>query len=364
MKLFKFYFANHFANIRSNPRSALRPQYEGVTGSGSGPGLSWPSWSKCVLGLGVLCSRHRTALDLCGLIIILLLCVVLIFILCFLHPCLFCYENSRQKTLSEPSSGSIQGPGQPGRVCLSPECVQTAASLLGAMDRTVDPCHDFFEFACGSWNKRHVIPEDRSSVSTFEVLADQLQIILKTLLESPKEKDDSQISQESKHLYQSCVNITQIVYIGDEPLRQGLSDLGGWPLTFLDSDWTPPGSLEVTIAKIRKKFNTGVLVDLWVGPDDRDSEVNVIQIDQPQLGLPSRDYFLQPESQRNLVAYHKYMTEVGQDVIMVIIIILRRIIGRCRHCYRNTLAYNGRELSRINTLQTLMPCHHPHQTNL
>ena len=289
-----------------------------MTGPSPGPGLSWPSWSKCVLGLGVLCSRHRTALDLCGLIIILLLCMVLIFILCFLHPCLFCYENTRQKTLSEPSSVSVQGlgGGQGGRVCLTPECVQTAASLLGAMDRTADPCHDFFEFACGSWNKRHVIPEDRSSVSTFEVLADQLQIILKTLLESPKKEDDSQISQESKHLYQSCVNITQIVNIGDEPLRQGLSDLGGWPLTFLDEDWTPPGSLEVTIAMIRKKFNTGVLVDLWVGPDDRDSEVNVIQIDQPQLGLPSRDYFLQPESQRNLVAYHKYMTEVGNTVIM------------------------------------------------
>ena len=68
-------------------------------------------------------------------------------------------------------------------MCLTSECVQTAASLLGAMDRcavighlatvlvsdwsmvrTVDPCHDFFEFACGTWNKRHVIPEDRSVV--------------------------------------------------------------------------------------------------------------------------------------------------------------------------------------------------------
>ena len=53
-----------------------------------------------------------------------------------------------------------------------------------------------------------------------------------------------------------------------------------------------------------------MLVDLWVGPDDRDSERNVVQIDQPQLGLPSKDFYFQPESQRNLVAYHNYMTEV------------------------------------------------------
>ena len=55
-----------------------------------------------------------------------------------------------------------------------------------------------------------------------------------------------------------------------------------------------------------------MLVDLWVGPDDRDSERNVVQIDQPQLGLPSKDFYFQPESQRNLVAYHNYMTEVRQ----------------------------------------------------
>jgi membrane metallo-endopeptidase-like protein 1 len=37
------------------------------------------------------------------------------------------------------------------------------------MDHTADPCQDFFQFACGTWNKKHVIPEDRSSISTFEV---------------------------------------------------------------------------------------------------------------------------------------------------------------------------------------------------
>ena len=55
----------------------------------------------------------------------------------------------------------------------------SASYLISAMDMTADPCQDFFQYACGSWNRKHVIPEDRSSISTFEVLADQLQIILK-----------------------------------------------------------------------------------------------------------------------------------------------------------------------------------------
>ena len=47
------------------------------------------------------CDWLRTALDLCGLIVILVLCVVLIFILCFLHPCLFCYDANHHDTLRD-----------------------------------------------------------------------------------------------------------------------------------------------------------------------------------------------------------------------------------------------------------------------
>lgn len=54
-----------------------------------------------------------------------------------------------------------------------------AASLLSAMDPTADPCDDFYQYACGTWDKRHLIPEDKSSINTFEVLADRLQVILK-----------------------------------------------------------------------------------------------------------------------------------------------------------------------------------------
>ena len=58
----------------------------------------------------------------------------------------------------------------------------SASYLLNAMDKTADPCNDFFQYACGDWNKKHVIPEDRTSISTFEVMADQLQVVLKGIV--------------------------------------------------------------------------------------------------------------------------------------------------------------------------------------
>jgi len=56
----------------------------------------------------------------------------------------------------------------------------TAAQIIEAVDLTVDPCEDFFKFACGSWNKKHIIPEDKTSYNPFEKLNDELQVILKS----------------------------------------------------------------------------------------------------------------------------------------------------------------------------------------
>ena len=75
------------------------------------------------------------------------------------------------------------------------------------MDRNADPCHDFFQYACGSWNRKHVIPEDRSSISTFEVMADQLQVILKGILEQRPTKEDNFATTKAKYFYQSCMNM-------------------------------------------------------------------------------------------------------------------------------------------------------------
>ena len=91
--------------------------------------------------------------------------------------------------------------------------------------------------------------------------------------------------------------MSAIVRLDDAPLQAAIAQLGGWPVTFPHGEWTPPESgLEVIIAIVRKRYNAGILVDLWVGPDDRNSDLHVVQIDQPQLGLPSRDYFLQASS--------------------------------------------------------------------
>uniref|UniRef100_A0A1A9WAX6 Peptidase M13 N-terminal domain-containing protein n=1 Tax=Glossina brevipalpis TaxID=37001 RepID=A0A1A9WAX6_9MUSC len=216
-------------------------------------------------------------------------------------------------------------------ICLTEECVRSASHLLDAMDITVNPCEDFFQYACGTWNKKHVIPEDKSSISTFEVLADNLQIILKDILEEPITEDDNQATIKAKTFYKSCMDIrkrskvyllknqyfilcaifaAQIRKFGEDRLKQILKSLGGWPV--IESDWQlPKMTIEELLGDLRRKYSESVLVELYVGADDKNSSAHILQIDQLSLALPSRDYYLKSSSENALKAYHKYMIKTA-----------------------------------------------------
>ncbi|KAH8409250.1 hypothetical protein KR009_011232, partial [Drosophila setifemur] len=209
--------------------------------------------------------------------------------------------------------GPEPGPGQEGldSICMTQECVRTAASLLSAMDLNADPCEDFFQYACGTWNKVHPIPEDRSSISTFEVLSDQQQVILRGVLEEPIDERDNQATIKAKTFFKSCMDIPQIRKIGSGRLKQVLKSFGGWPV--IERNWHPPADLSVErlMGLLRLNYSEPVMIELYVGADDKNSSVNILQMDQLQYALPSRDYYLKESSGGDRKAYHRYMTQVS-----------------------------------------------------
>jgi neprilysin len=69
-----------------------------------------------------------------------------------------------------------------GELCLSTACITAAASILQTMDQTVEPCDDFYQYACGGWIKNTMIPEGKSLWGTFGIIEQQNQKVIRKIL--------------------------------------------------------------------------------------------------------------------------------------------------------------------------------------
>ncbi|NXD10952.1 MMEL1 protein, partial [Nothocercus nigrocapillus] len=190
------------------------------------------------------------------------------------------------------------------------------ARIIQNMDPTAEPCKDFYQYACGGWFNRHVIPETSSRYSIFDILRDELEIILKGVLET-SDQGDREAFQKAKILYKSCMNESLIEQRGSLPLLEVLTMVGDWPVA--SADWNntkePNWSMEEKLSIMNSRFNKRVLIDMFVWNDDRDSNRHIIYIDQPSLGMPSRDYYFNGGNyQRVREAYLQFMITIAKMI--------------------------------------------------
>ncbi|NXJ48906.1 NEP protein, partial [Spizaetus tyrannus] len=177
-------------------------------------------------------------------------------------------------------------------ICKTSDCIKSAARILENMDTTAEPCNDFYQYACGGWLKRNVIPETSSRYSNFDILRDELEVVLKDVLDTPSSNDITAV-QKAKTLYRSCINETIIDSRGGRPLISLLPKVSDWPVatTNWDSSYGTAWTAETAIAQLNSRYGKKVLINFFVGTDDKNSTAHIIHIDQPGLGLPSRDYY-------------------------------------------------------------------------
>uniref|UniRef100_A0A8D2AFB6 Membrane metalloendopeptidase like 1 n=1 Tax=Sciurus vulgaris TaxID=55149 RepID=A0A8D2AFB6_SCIVU len=223
------------------------------------------------------------------------------------------FFSQEERTVVKREPRAIKEASQAKEVCTTSGCVMAAARILRNMDPSKEPCDDFYQYACGGWLRRHVIPETSSRYSVFDILRDELEVILKGVLEKPTAKDRPAV-EKAKMLYRSCMNESVIEKRDSQPLLDVLEAVGGWPVIM--DKWNeikgPKWKLEQQLAVMNAQFNRRVLIDLFIWNDDQNSSRHIIYIDQPTLGMPSREYYFNKGSSKKVrEAYLQFMISVA-----------------------------------------------------
>ncbi|XP_054576396.1 endothelin-converting enzyme 1 isoform X4 [Eptesicus fuscus] len=193
-------------------------------------------------------------------------------------------------------------------VCLSQACVSVTSSILSSMDPRVDPCQDFFTYACGGWIKTNPVPDGHSRWGTFSNLWEHNQAIIKHLLENST-ASVSEAEKKAQVYYRACMNETKIEELKAKPLMELIERLGGWNIT---GPWDKDNFQEI-LQVVTSHYRTSPFFSVYVSADSKNSNSNVIQVDQSGLGLPSRDYYLnKTENEKVLTGYLNYMVQLGK----------------------------------------------------
>jgi len=185
----------------------------------------------------------------------------------------------------------------------APQTVSSESGLdLQAIDKGVDPCQDFYQYACGNWLKSHPIPADESSWGTFNQLFERNQTMLRQILEdSMAHQDRSSIDQKIGGFFQSCTDEARIEKLGTEPLKPELDRIAA----ISDKQQLSDEVAHLHNEQVYVFFNFGSTAD------PKNASMDIGEVDQGGLGLPEKDFYFRTDA-RSVDVRKKYVAHIGK----------------------------------------------------
>jgi putative endopeptidase len=160
--------------------------------------------------------------------------------------------------------------------------VKPVAFDVNAIDKSADPCQDFFKYACGTWNKNNPIPADRAAWGRFAELGEYNNYLLYKDLVAAAEAPKSPLQKKYGDYFAACMNTDALDKLGDQPIQPDLKAI---------DDLTSVKQLAAFNAK-QDRRGGGAFFAVAVTQDQKDSTQQVAATGQGGLTLPDRDYYL------------------------------------------------------------------------
>lgn len=174
--------------------------------------------------------------------------------------------------------------------------------VITGIDSTKKPGDDFFAYANSIWYDTAQIPASQAGVGSYSFLNYPQRIRMQGILDSVSGATNAagSIGQKVGDFYASGMDMAAINQRGYEPIK---------PLLARIEAVTDVASLLKVVADEQKMGNSSI-IGLYIGPDDKQSTVNIAQLSQTGIGLPERDYYFKTDSSTGRIqkAYKRYLT--------------------------------------------------------
>lgn len=158
---------------------------------------------------------------------------------------------------------------------------------VSAMDRSVDPCVDFYRYSCAGWEQKNPIPADQIRWDVYSKLyEDNLNYLRGILEQASAAKSPDAVTQKIGDYYAACMDESAVEKLGAKPMQPALDQVQAAKNVH---------DLAPVVARLHLDGDS-LLFDSGSQQDPDNSDAMIVGVGQGGLGLPDRDYYTKDDA--------------------------------------------------------------------